>query len=79
MFTPLHCRVRAEECQKMAQHAPNPRVRSILMDMARTWTRLGLEAEHVAPTKGDVLQFVQATPLLKTRVRERRPHDANRG
>jgi hypothetical protein len=40
------------------------------MDMARTWTRLGLEAEHVAPTKGDVLQFVQATPLLKTRVRE---------
>ena len=65
MFTPLHCRLRAEECQKMAQHAPNPRVRSILMDMARTWTRLGLEAEHLGPTKGDVLQFVQATPLLK--------------
>lgn len=65
MFTPLHCRLRADECQQMAQHAPSPSVRSILMDMARTWTRLALEAEHFPPKKGDVLPFVPGALLLK--------------
>ena len=30
----------------MAERAPTLRVRSILTDMAWTWTRLALEAEH---------------------------------
>jgi hypothetical protein len=30
----------------MAERAPNLRVRDILLDMARTWTRLALEAEQ---------------------------------
>jgi hypothetical protein len=33
----------------MAEHAPNLRVRAILIDIARTWERLALEAEHSAP------------------------------
>jgi hypothetical protein len=31
----------------MAERASNPRVRDILLDMARTWTRLALEAEEL--------------------------------
>jgi len=46
MITPLECRLRASECQRMAGQAPNLRVRDILLDMARTWTRLALEAEQ---------------------------------
>src|SRR5215203_4058624 len=46
MIPPLECRLRASECQKMAAQAPNVRVRDILLDMARTWTRLALEAEQ---------------------------------
>jgi RNA polymerase-binding transcription factor DksA len=30
MFTPLECRLRAAECQKMAEYAPNPHVRTAL-------------------------------------------------
>jgi hypothetical protein len=30
----------------MAERAPNRRVQDILLDMARTWTRLALEAEQ---------------------------------
>jgi hypothetical protein len=46
MIPPLECRLRASECQRMATQAPTPRVRYILLDMARTWTRLALEAEE---------------------------------
>jgi hypothetical protein len=46
MVPPLECRLRAAECQRMAAQAPNPRVQNILLDMARTWTRLALEAEE---------------------------------
>jgi hypothetical protein len=46
MIPPLECRLRAAECQKMASQAPSARVRDILLDMARTWTRLALEAEQ---------------------------------
>jgi hypothetical protein len=31
----------------MAERAPNARVQAILIDMARTWTRLALEAEQL--------------------------------
>ena len=46
MLTAERCRVRAAECQRMAEQAPNARVRDILIDMARTWMRLALEAEQ---------------------------------
>jgi hypothetical protein len=45
MFTPLECRVRAAECQKMAEYAPMPGMRANLEDIARTWNRLAVEAE----------------------------------
>jgi hypothetical protein len=34
----------------MSERAPSPRVRDILIDMARGWERLALETEHNAPT-----------------------------
>ena len=46
MFTPLECRLRAADCQRMMAHAPNPRMQAILLDIRRTWTRLALEAEQ---------------------------------
>jgi hypothetical protein len=47
MITPVECRERSAECRAMAENAPNARVRAILIDMARTWARLALEAERL--------------------------------
>jgi hypothetical protein len=41
----VECKERAAECRRMAQCAPNSRVQAILIDMARTWDRLAIEAE----------------------------------
>jgi hypothetical protein len=46
MIAPEVCRQHAIECRQMADHAPNSRVQSILIDMARIWDRLAIEAEH---------------------------------
>jgi hypothetical protein len=46
MLTAERCRDRAAESQQMAEHAPNARIRDILLDVARTWTRLALEVEQ---------------------------------
>jgi len=46
VLTPAMCRNRSYDCQWLAERASNPRVRDILLDMARTWTRLALEAEE---------------------------------
>jgi IS5 family transposase len=43
---PLECRLRAAECQKLAECQTNPRVQAILGDMAGTWTRLAVRAEQ---------------------------------
>jgi hypothetical protein len=40
----------------MAERAPNLRVRSILTDMAWTWTRLALEAEQFNPRTERILK-----------------------
>jgi hypothetical protein len=48
MITLVECRERSAECRAMAKSAPNPRVQAILIDMARTWTRLALEAERLS-------------------------------
>jgi hypothetical protein len=45
VLTPAMFRNRAYDCEWLAERAPNQRVRDILLDMARTWTRLALEAE----------------------------------
>jgi hypothetical protein len=47
MLTAVECRVRAAECRRMADNAPNVRVEEVLRDMAQTWTRLALEAEQI--------------------------------
>lgn len=65
MITPLECRQRAAECMQMADRAPNLRIRSILTDMAWTWTRLALETEQSNP-KGERLPpaLVQPSPPM---------------
>jgi hypothetical protein len=62
MFTPLECRLRAAECQGMVAHAPNSRVQGILTDMARTWTRLALEAERTLKQSRLPLQLIEPNP-----------------
>ena len=76
MLTAETCRDRAAECQRMAAHALNPRVRDILIDIAWTWTRLALEAEQwtqvnrpfnrlakVAPKNAGPRKLTLPTPL----------------
>ena len=46
MLTAERCRERAAECQRMSERAPNARMRDILLDVGRTWTRLAVEAEQ---------------------------------
>ena len=41
------CRNRSYDCQQLAERASNARVRDVLLDIARTWTRLALEAEEL--------------------------------
>jgi hypothetical protein len=36
----------AAECQRMVAQASNPRIKTVLADMACTWTRLALEIEQ---------------------------------
>ena len=46
MITSRECRERAAECRQMAERAPNATVQAILIDMARTWERLAIQAAH---------------------------------
>ena len=39
MFSSEKCRDRAAECLQWAESTPSSRVRDILLDVARTWTR----------------------------------------
>jgi hypothetical protein len=50
MIGATECRELAAECRQMADRAQTFRVRSILIDIARTWDRLALEVEHSAAT-----------------------------
>jgi hypothetical protein len=49
MISATECREHAAECRQMADREHIARVQSILIDMARTWDRLALEAEHSTP------------------------------
>ena len=46
VLTPALCRDRSAECRRLAAAAQNRGVQDILLDMARTWTRLAVEAEQ---------------------------------
>jgi hypothetical protein len=46
MISSGECRERAAECREMAKRAPNTTSRAILLDMARTWERLAIQAAH---------------------------------
>ena len=58
-MNPIECKERAAECRQMAEDAPNSRVQAILIDMARTWDRLALEAE-IGQKSGPLLQVIAA-------------------
>jgi len=62
VFTPQECRFYAAECEKMAAGTPNPRVQTILKDMARTWTRLALAGEQTRKERAP-LQLIDPNPL----------------
>jgi hypothetical protein len=55
MISAVECREHAVECRQMSERAPSPRVRDILIDMARSWERLALETEHNAPTSAKLV------------------------
>ena len=60
MLTAEECRRRSAECRLLAEQVSNARVKAILLDMARTWTRLALEAEQWSQER-----FPQATTYEK--------------
>src|SRR5262245_8482072 len=45
VMSPVECKEQAAQCRRMAEGEPNLRVQAILLDMARTWDRLAIEAE----------------------------------
>jgi hypothetical protein len=59
----LDCKLRDAECEKLAEGALNPRVQATLRDMARTWTRLALEAEQTLKQSRPPLQLIYPNPL----------------
>jgi hypothetical protein len=67
MLTAERCRVRAAECQRMAEQAPNARVRDILIDMARTWMRLALEAEQWTQMNRPTVRLTKIATLRQRR------------
>jgi hypothetical protein len=46
MVTPAECKERAAESRQMAEREQDFRRQNILLDIARAWTRLALEAEQ---------------------------------
>jgi hypothetical protein len=50
----------------MAERAPNSRVQAILIDMARTWDRLALEAE-IGQKSRPRLQLIPGLPTQASR------------
>ena len=58
----LDCKLRAAECEKLAEGAANPRVQAILRNIARTWTRLALEAEQTLKQSRPPLQLIVPNP-----------------
>ena len=51
MLRSLDCKMRAEECRRLARAAPNPQMRAALADIERAWTRLAIETEIMERTR----------------------------
>ena len=60
-MSPVDCKEQAAQCRRMAECEPNLRVQSILMDMARTWDRLAIEAE-ISQKSGPSLRVISELP-----------------
>jgi hypothetical protein len=61
VLNPLECRLRADECQKLAERPANL-VQAILRDMAQTWTKLALEAEQNLKQSRPSPQLIEPNP-----------------
>jgi hypothetical protein len=60
-MTPVECKQQAAQCRRFAECEPNFRVQSILMDIARTWERLAIEAE-ISQKSGPSLRVISELP-----------------
>jgi hypothetical protein len=65
-MSPVECKEQAAQCRRMAEGEPNLRVQAILMDMARTWDRLAIEAE-IGQRTGPSLQVISQLPSQASR------------
>jgi hypothetical protein len=61
VMSPVECKEQAAQCRQMAEGEPNLRVQAILMDMARTWDRLAIEAE-ISQGGGPSLRVIPPLP-----------------
>ena len=62
MLSPEKCRDRAAECLQWAESAPSSRVRDILLGVARTWTRLAIEAEEWGQANRPIARLRSSAP-----------------
>ena len=62
----VECKEQAAQCRRMAEGEPNLRVQAILMDMARTWDRLAIEAE-ISQGSGPSLRVIPPPPSQASR------------
>jgi hypothetical protein len=56
-MSPIECKQQAAQCRRMAAGEPNLRVQVILIDIARTWDRLAIEAE-ISQTSGPSMRVI---------------------
>lgn len=59
MITATECREHGVECRRMAKRAPSLRMEILLIDMARGWERLAVEAEQYTQTSESALRLVE--------------------
>ena len=62
MITATECREHGVECRRMARRAPSLRMEALLIDMARGWDRLAIEAEQYTQAKEPILRMIVPTP-----------------
>ena len=74
MFSPEKCRDRATECLQWAESAPSSRVRDILLDVARTWTRLAIESGEWGQTNRPKRGLEVLLREMHQGSQRRRPH-----
>jgi hypothetical protein len=65
-MTPVECKEQAAQCRRMAEGELNLRAQGILIDMARTWDRLAIEAE-ISQGSGLSLRVIPQLPSQASR------------